>query len=236
MNCEEFELEGLDGSGGAARAHADSCPRCAALLERWQSARADLRVLAGETRGALAPARVEMRLRQEFRAARWPQVSRKSVVAAVWALAAVAGIAAAVSWETWKSVPNGDLAHSGAPATATAPAQKPLEKTTPAIPPEVETPAATQQAKRGGGAARSFQVATRAPEPFSLLPGILPEDAQQTDLVTVRMRRAALGALGLPVNEERANDWIQVDMLVGYDGQPRAVRLDKSAAQDAAEW
>ena len=40
-----------------------------------------------------------------------------------------------------------------------------------------------------------------------------------------RSRRGALGALGLPVNEDRANEWIQVDLLVGNDGLPEAVRL-----------
>jgi hypothetical protein len=41
----------------------------------------------------------------------------------------------------------------------------------------------------------------------------------------VRMQRSSLGALGLPVNEERAGEWIQVDLLVGNDGLPQAVRL-----------
>jgi hypothetical protein len=41
----------------------------------------------------------------------------------------------------------------------------------------------------------------------------------------VRMQRGELGALGLPVNEERAAEWIQVDLLVGNDGLPQAVRL-----------
>jgi hypothetical protein len=47
-------------------------------------------------------------------------------------------------------------------------------------------------------------------------------------VVRVRMQRGALGDLGLPVNEERANEWIQVDLLVGQDGQPQAVRLPES--------
>ena len=37
--------------------------------------------------------------------------------------------------------------------------------------------------------------------------------------------RGALGAFGLPVNEDLASDWIQVDLLVGDDGAPQAVRL-----------
>jgi len=60
---------------------------------------------------------------------------------------------------------------------------------------------------------------------FTPLPGILPAEADDTEIVRVRMQRGALGALGLPVNEERAGEWIQVDLLVGNDGLPQAVRL-----------
>jgi hypothetical protein len=31
------------------------------------------------------------------------------------------------------------------------------------------------------------------------------------------------------VNEDRAADWIHVDLLVGDDGQPQAVRLPQTA-------
>ena len=46
-------------------------------------------------------------------------------------------------------------------------------------------------------------------------------------IVRVGMQRGALSALGLPVNEERVSDWIQVDLLVGEDGLPKAVRLPR---------
>jgi hypothetical protein len=45
------------------------------------------------------------------------------------------------------------------------------------------------------------------------------------------MQRAALQALGLTVNEEQAGDWIQVDLLVGDDGLPQAVRLPQTATE-----
>jgi hypothetical protein len=32
------------------------------------------------------------------------------------------------------------------------------------------------------------------------------------------------------VNEEHAGDWIQVDLLVGDDGLPQAVRLPQTSA------
>ena len=60
---------------------------------------------------------------------------------------------------------------------------------------------------------------------FTLLPGSLPSETEEAAIVRVRMQRGALGALGFPVNEERAGEWIQVDLLVGNDGLPQAVRL-----------
>jgi hypothetical protein len=63
---------------------------------------------------------------------------------------------------------------------------------------------------------------------FTMLPGTLPADTADTAdaaILRVRMQRSSLGALGLPVNEERAGEWIQVDLLVGNDGLPQAVRL-----------
>ena len=50
-------------------------------------------------------------------------------------------------------------------------------------------------------------------------------ETEDAAVVRVRMQRGALGTLGLPVNEERAGEWIQVDLLVGNDGLPQAVRL-----------
>jgi hypothetical protein len=52
-------------------------------------------------------------------------------------------------------------------------------------------------------------------------------DSDDASIVCVRMQRSSLSALGLPVNEERASDWIQVDLLVSEDGLPQAVRLSR---------
>ena len=60
---------------------------------------------------------------------------------------------------------------------------------------------------------------------FTFLPGAFATDSDDAAILRVNMERGALGALGLPVNEERAGDWIQVDLLVGDDGLPQAVRL-----------
>ena len=58
-----------------------------------------------------------------------------------------------------------------------------------------------------------------------MLPGAFPGGTDDAAVVRVRMQRGALGAFGLPVNEERAGDVILVDLLVGDDGLPQAVKL-----------
>ena len=56
---------------------------------------------------------------------------------------------------------------------------------------------------------------------FTPLPGTTLDETDEAAVLRVRMQRGALGALGLPVNEERAGEWIQVDLLVGNDGLPK---------------
>ena len=88
MNCEEFELRGLDldradadrQEAAAAAKHAEICGRCSAMLESWREVKCDLRLLRESTRLDSAPARVEMRLKQELRTRREARVPRGTVV------------------------------------------------------------------------------------------------------------------------------------------------------------
>jgi hypothetical protein len=73
-------------------------------------------------------------------------------------------------------------------------------------------------------------VATKASDEFTPLPGSVPGFLDDSTIVRVQLQRGALGAFGLPVSEERASDWIQVDLLVAADGQPQALRLPQSAS------
>jgi hypothetical protein len=54
-----------------------------------------------------------------------------------------------------------------------------------------------------------------------------PDPLERGRLVRVRMPRSALTAFGLPVNEERFEERIQADVLVGEDGLARAIRFVK---------
>src|SRR6266571_6366577 len=115
MTCEEFEAIGLDAERdsslseaerAAAREHASTCSHCAALQDSWQAAGVELRAFAEDTAMAQAPARVEMRLRQEFRTRHVTLKVRRAAVVAAWALAAAAVLAGAVSWKSTPSVTN----------------------------------------------------------------------------------------------------------------------------------
>jgi hypothetical protein len=217
MTCEEFEAIGLERPRGVpetnaaqaeAVAHANVCSRCAALQESWLEARAELEAFGAATRDAQAAQRVEMRLRQEFRARYRTRKTRSAAVFAAWALAAAAALVGAVSWWNW---------HLAQERHSTNSARNIVHATTPEI------------GRNGAGnAADSSEEPTLIADnagDFTLLPGSLPQEADDSAIVRVRMQRGALGALGLPVNEERISDWIQVDVLVGQDGQPKAVRL-----------
>ena len=236
MNCEEFEVIGLDAERDstlsevervAAREHANTCSRCAALQESWQAAGIDLRAFAEDTAMAQAPARVEMRLRQEFRTQHVTFKVRRAAVVAAWALAAAAVFAGVVTWRNWRDGQQEAVTKHLEPAAA---AKKPPESNSSAganhenaaeltngMPPQNSV----------GADSSEILVADNELSGFTFLPGTLALDADDAAILRVRMQRGALGALGLPVNEERASEWIQVELLVGDDGLPQAVRLPR---------
>jgi hypothetical protein len=228
MKCEEFEAIGLEldrvsergGPGaierGAATDHANVCSRCAALQESWQDALVELRALGAATQDLGAPLRVEMRLRQEFHTRHRTLKMRAAAVIAAWALAAAVLVLGVVTWRNWR------LSHTAVPLQSAGAA--PRNNAGTSAGPALETLNETDSAP-ADVAADTTLVADNDAEDFTLLPGSLPQETGDASVVRVRMQRGALGALGLPVNEERAGEWIQVDLFVGQDGQPQAVRL-----------
>ncbi|MGA2418798.1 MAG: hypothetical protein ABSG69_01840 [Candidatus Acidiferrum sp.] len=201
MNCEEFATLGLgaehDGAfktsqHASAMEHVADCVHCAALAESWEAAREKLQLLAEVTNTHGAPARVEMRLRQEFRTRHRTMKTRRAAVVVSWALATAAVLVGAVSLANWRTRP-------------------------------VETNAAVNHQNVHAG--DTSLVADNEDDGFTALPGAIYSGSDDATVVRVGMQRGELGALGLPVNEDRAGEWIQVDLLVGNDGSPQAVRV-----------
>jgi hypothetical protein len=214
MNCEQVEAIVLDLDREAAAdsleraaavAHLGHCPRCAALQESWQAAREELRALGEETLEARAPARVEMRLRQEFRTRHRTMVARRAAAVAAWALAAAAILVGAISSWNWHQA-------------------RLLEAAKQKIAAQSALAAGNGQSQALGDFSAGVASGDDSGD-FTPLPGTTLEETEDASIFHVRMQRGSLGALGLPVNEERAGEWIQVDLLVGNDGLPQAVRL-----------
>jgi hypothetical protein len=228
MNCQEFEAVGL-GLGresaepcspaaierAAAIEHANTCPRCAGMQQSWQDAQIELRALRVATQDVGAPLRVEMRLRQEFHTRHRTLKVRAAALVAAWTLAGAAVLVGAASWWNWH------VARSDTTLQSTSSRAK------------NSAGANTVSGANGAAAENGLDdsanettlVAANDAEDFTLLPGSLPQETGDAAVVRVRLQRGALGALGLPVNEARAGEWIQVDLFVGQDGQPQAVRL-----------
>jgi hypothetical protein len=232
MNCEQFESVGLDldresahGADviehAAAIEHANTCARCAALQESWRDARIELQALREMTSNVGAPMRVEMRLRQEFFARNRAQKVRRFALAAAWVLASAAMLFIGMSWWNWH-ISSENIVLQGATSgknDANISASTNIGATSnPGVIDNFPTEPANE----------STLVAANDAEDFTLLPGSMAQEIGDGSVVRVRMQRGALGELGLPVNEERANEWIQVDLFVGQDGQPQAVRLPQA--------
>jgi hypothetical protein len=216
MNCEAFELLGLDmdradaqpHEAAAAAEHAANCARCFALLEAWRELKQDLRVLHETTRLESAPARVEMRLKQELRTRREARVPRRTVRLVSWALPAAAALAAAIGWAHWRN-------------TVSAPANIALPQVAAAA---QDTP---------DPSAESVLLADYDTGDFTQLPVSMPTASSEEAILQARVQRGALMQFGLPVAPEQAADWVDVDFLVGEDGQPLAVRLHQESQAEA---
>ncbi len=224
MQCSEFEAVVHDLSRAsvldlatreAAIAHARTCAPCAAMREAADALTADLHTLAMAEQHREAPAHVEAVLVEAFRAnERWP---RAVWLAPAWAWGLAAALLA-LGLTTWILGP--PRRHESAPAVAgKANPASPMPPVTgqPAMAPEEKT-TTVQNAGTQTQQAGSF-----LPLPYSL-PLSGGEDAA---VVRVRMPRGALGAFGLPVDEETAAEMIQVEFLLSEDGSPQAVRISR---------
>ena len=225
MTCEEFSTAALDlglATGDsdlqrAAREHLRECPHCAALHENWLALHEDLRMLAAETAGAEASPRVKMRLLQEFRTKHGTVKRRRTALILGWSLAAAAVVVLAVAWASWYSHRAPNMA-----GIRPNPLQAPISKSNGNSP------------SQGSGSVQpdsnDLVIASNGYGDFTMLPDSIPPVPEDATVVRVEMQRAALGTLGLTVNEEHASDLIQVDLLVGDDGVPQAIRLPQTSA------
>lgn len=226
MNCEEFEIVGLDferegslNEEGRERAvqHARICVKCAALQSSWSVAQLELAALAAGTRDLAVPRRVETRVLQQFRLRHQSRRDRHTIKAAMWILAAAAVIVFTLGvWNLhqWQRRSMAQTLSQGSPQGAIS------------APPSLSASGVNNSALDDSSETLSASSLTGSDAgEFTQLAGATFYGSEDGAVVRLGMQRASLAAFGLPVNEERAGDWIQVDVLVAGDGSPQAVRL-----------
>jgi hypothetical protein len=87
------------------------------------------------------------------------------------------------------------------------------------------------QVRSGGGESAAAQAAPQGTDVAAsadfvqLATGDSSAPLESGQMVRVQVPRAALAALGLPVNAERAGELVKADILLAHDGTARAIRL-----------
>lgn len=219
MTCEEFGMAGLDlrpqasrlteesAVQRAAREHLRTCARCSALHATWVDLQTELRDLGAEAGASGARDEVESKLLAQFRQHHNSAQKAYSLpVVARWALAAAAVLACAFGINHWRSTVDG-------------PSQNPSR---------VLNSARTSPVAPAGPELGESLMASNGENDFTLVPGVIPASLDNAAIVRVEIPRSSLGSLGFTVNEEHATDLIQVELLIGDDGQTQAVRLPVS--------
>ncbi len=234
MNCTEFEHIVVDIARGelmeaAARreglAHATGCERCGRRLANEQALSGLFAVAAAEDAGRTAPAAVEQALLSAFREKEFVGRSGRRVR---WLVAAGAAVAAVFVVSVTVRRPY-EPQVVGVPKVTRVPA---IERT------KIIAPVYREPRKRPMRTLRAAHSRPRMPKPqfareehevvTDFIPVVYdPEPVEHGRMVRVRLPRSALAAFGLPMNEQRAEETIQADVVLGEDGLARAVRFVK---------
>ena len=221
MSCQEIEAIITDLARNSvveaqardrALEHAKECSRCGDRLTAERRLTEGLLAWSAASMEEQAPPRVEERLLEAFR--RQPAPARHS-----WGwlkIAAAGSIAAAILLIKLPAPP--------------LPVVRPLPPA-PAPVAVVQAPAPVEAIAITKGR-QVNRLPHRRPAPAEIVTEFLPvtQDDGWTPLdggrlVRVKLPRSALGVFGLPVDEERAPERVQADVMLSNDGVLRAIRF-----------
>ena len=251
MNCEALAEIILDTARGAAvpeearlgvRRHMETCAPCAAEYARQRDLSAALQALAAEAQDWTAPAAMEQRLLAAFAAQQaheLPVVTRAAANRWRYALATAAVLTLAV-WgirEAGKPEAEKPRKHE-LPGKASAP----VAADSKAVPsPASAKPSASAKASAFAKPTADKTADKMAGKPanpveFVRIPSAigLPELESGT-VLRMELPLTALPEYGLDIAPDAVRTSVEADILVGQDGQPRAIRLigrPETVAQD----
>jgi hypothetical protein len=216
------------GTAAAVDTHVAHCRPCAARLERERELSAGLRALASESSHSTASNDLERSLVEAFRNHQSPAV-RSGIKA--WVSIAAAAVVL-VGAGLWLSRSGGENPTGAAPEpvrtvqSATPPVADASEPTT--VPPDRKAdPVATT--RRQTRSLRHRPSRFVAAEGFMMLPAALTLPVFESgEIVRMELPVTSLPAYGLEIAPESRRSAVEADLLVGQDGQARAIRLVNS--------
>jgi len=253
MNCQDFEtiiieiardrlMDAVARERGLE--HVQRCAPCATLLVEERALSRDLRALSARGGAEEIPARIETALLSAFRqqaaapiAAPAGATRRPYLSLAAAALALLTFGFSLAGWIASSPRRESPMGSADGRVAPTVPAATPVA---PVLPPPVTAkqpdqliagPTPEKRQKRSPLASASRRSARDgAPREFvtqffPVMQGseLIPLESGQ--IVRVRMPRSNLIPLGIPFNQERANETIRADVLVSNDGLARAIRF-----------
>jgi hypothetical protein len=254
MNCREFERTIIDfgyehllevSEAASASAHAKTCEKCAALLNREQRMTAGLRGWAIQEAAINAPDRVRLALRAAFdrqqAAAASPPVSLSLTSLSLarhrwfWGLAAAAMLllftVTAVLWLREREAKGSHVPLiSDNPSISPTPSvkspevgpQMPELSDSHPLPSPIKGPSGKQGRRRMAPVEKRVDDAAKL-FPLTFVAKSGPAEFVQT--VRVEISRSTLLLMGLPINMDRGEGRIKADLIIGEDGVARAVRI-----------
>jgi anti-sigma factor RsiW len=248
MNCHQLRDALIDrargalagtGSIAAVESHLEHCAACAAEYARQRALSGALRALAAASERQEASSELQQRVIQTFaRDCAGPPsrpTSRNAIVATLAVAASLMLVVSAVIRSGSRAATRVGPEDSPEPVAAAA-APKPIvpnpDRWTPAAADDMVSKSHAPSRPRPAGAtseARQKPVATlpgTSLDEFMPLPGAVGLPAFESGrVVRVDLPVSSLPAYGVDLAPDAARSEVQAEVLVGQDGQPRAIRL-----------
>jgi len=242
MSCRDFEMnvlglarEGLQETETRASslAHAAGCGHCAERLEAERALIAGVRAVVADIADNEAPQRVEAALVTAFRQRAWtPRATRiprfpvsywQRVALAAACLALISTLA--IVW-LWVSSSNKKQQAVTLPAVPINEQKLPDAAVKHDKEIAAQAPASTPHRRTHLRAARHTPIQPEEVTWFiPLTAGIDLKTFEAAQIVRVKLPASALWDLGLPAGPEIRAGSIEADLLLGYDGEARAIRF-----------
>jgi hypothetical protein len=226
MKCREFETVVRDLARGRedeafrnAAGHASVCARCADRLAAEREVSQALRTFAESMRGRGAPERVEKALAAAFSAQPAPQARGMGRAPYWWILAAAAAVAVLLF---------AVRPHTARPPVAPQPivaARSPVASAPVSIAPQPPRRPVKRKAVRAAATPpklRRHEIATRY---YPLRYVDDAGDFESGAVVRMQVPRTLLVSFGLPIDEDRASEPVQADVVLDETGLARAIRF-----------